>query len=118
MEKGQEYRAGGSKQVIKSVSQKESQCNEHKVGIEFACHEFKVFLVSNKSNFINTDYNSLQAVEYFENKFSCGLPWMRNKTLCSLQEVPNLSIALLNYTCIAHFGCESCNLTESAIEGF
>ena len=42
MEKGHIYNAGISKQVIKSVSHDQSPCNEKEIGIEEACHEFKV----------------------------------------------------------------------------
>ena len=62
-------------------------------------------------------YFSFQAVESFEQKFSCGLPWMKNKTLCSLEQITNLSSVILNYTCIAHYGCENCNLSQYAIKG-
>ena len=42
MERGMKYNAGYSKQVIKSVSHDQSPCNEKQIGIEKACHEFKV----------------------------------------------------------------------------
>jgi len=41
---------------------------------------------------------------------------MQNKTLCSSQEVPKLSEVILNYTCVAHYGCESCALLGNAVE--
>ena len=42
MERGMKYYTGFSKQVIKSVSHHKSPCNEKQIGIEKACHEFKV----------------------------------------------------------------------------
>ena len=59
----------------------------------------------------------IKAVELFEQNHSCGLPWMQNKTLCSSQEVPKLSEVILNYTCVAHYGCESCTLSGHAVDG-
>ena len=42
MFKGTKYQASFSKQVVKSVSHDQSPCNEKKIGVERACHEFKV----------------------------------------------------------------------------
>ena len=56
-------------------------------------------------------------MQSFEENFSCGLPWMTNKTLCRLEEMPDLFNVIHNYTCIASYGCTICNLSESAKEG-
>ena len=42
MERGTSYDTRLSKQVIKSISHDRSPCNEKQIGIEKACHEFKV----------------------------------------------------------------------------
>ena len=42
MERGARYNRGLSKQVMISVSHYQSPCNEKEIGIEKACHEFKV----------------------------------------------------------------------------
>ena len=42
LKRGVEYHFEGSKEVIKSISHKESPCNDYHIGIEKACHEFKV----------------------------------------------------------------------------
>lgn len=42
MQRGVQYNAGGAKQVIKSISHDLSPCDTEKIGIEKACHEFKV----------------------------------------------------------------------------
>ena len=56
-------------------------------------------------------------MQYFDENFSCGLPWMDKKILRSVEEIPDLYNAIHNYTCIASYGCTICDLSESAKEG-